>query len=193
MVGRAKRGLKSIVCAGIIGLALAGGVKEARATIVPFDSNSIVKDYIEYYIQTDKSIYNLGENVEMLYRVTNMGVEDVTFEFPYSPEWNFWVEKDGEHIWRAVNGWWTAQTQFTLSPSESREFPSIAPPYIWNMRDDENNLVDEGQYNVIGGLHAGVGGYEYTKVSVPITIVPEPGSLALLGVGLLFFNKKRES
>lgn len=43
------------------------------------DSNSTVLDDIEYYVQTDKSVYDLGENVEMLYRVTNLGDEDETF------------------------------------------------------------------------------------------------------------------
>jgi len=63
MAGKAKRGLKGIVCAGVIGLALAGGVREARATTAPFDSNSITKNNIEYYMQTDKSVYDLDENV----------------------------------------------------------------------------------------------------------------------------------
>jgi hypothetical protein len=42
----------------------------AGATLV--NSNSIVQDDIEYYIQTNKAVYDLGENVEMLYRVTNL-------------------------------------------------------------------------------------------------------------------------
>jgi hypothetical protein len=58
----------------------------ANATV---NSNSIIQDDIEYYIQTDKSVYNLGEDVEMLYRVTNLRSEDVEFYFPNSPAWNF--------------------------------------------------------------------------------------------------------
>jgi hypothetical protein len=58
----------------------------ASATV---NSNSIIQDDIEYYIQTDKSVYNLGEDVEMLYRVTNLRSEDVEFYFPNSPAWNF--------------------------------------------------------------------------------------------------------
>ena len=42
----------------------------------PVNSNSIIKDNIEYYIQTDKSVYKLGEKVEMLYRVTNKRGEE---------------------------------------------------------------------------------------------------------------------
>jgi len=136
------------------------------------NSNSKVVDGIEYYIQTDKSLYRLGEHVEMLYRVTNLGDEDVTFSSLPLPEWNFWVEKDGEYIWRAVNVWWGTITEFTLSPGESREFPAHDHPRIWNMRDKENNLVNVGKYSVIGGLYEGSGYYDHTKVSVPIRIIP---------------------
>ncbi len=35
------------------------------------NSNSIVKGDIEYYLQTDKAVYEAGETVQKLYRVTN--------------------------------------------------------------------------------------------------------------------------
>jgi len=167
-------------------------VSEACAT--PVNSNSIIQDGMEYYIQTNKSVYILGENVEMLYRVTNLGDEDVTFWFPHIPVWNFWVEKDGENIWRAVNGWYGMITEFTLSSGESKEFPDISSPYIWNMRDNGDKLVHVGEYNVIGGLYAGTGEYDSTRVSVSIEIVPEPTSIALLGVGIvgIIFKKQRD-
>ena len=135
------------------------------------NSNSKVVDGIEYYIQTDKAVYNLGENVEMLYRVTNLGDEEVTFGFPGSPEWNFWVERDGENIWTAVEGWWWIGSGFTLAPSEYKEYP-----YLWDMRDHENNLlVNVGGYSVIGGLDgAATEFYDFTRISVGIKIVPEP-------------------
>jgi hypothetical protein len=152
----------------------------------PHNSNSIILDEIEYYIQTDKSVYNLGENVEMLYRVTNLRDESVTFGFPHYPGYQFLVEKDGEQIWDAPKGWLQVPTGLRLLPGETREFPNdYAPPLIWPMRDNENNLVDLGTYNVIGGLY----GYDYTKVAVPIDIVPEPSSFLLLALGM--FLKKR--
>jgi hypothetical protein len=42
------------------------------------DSNSIIKDGVEYYIKTDKTIYDLSENVNILYRVTNLTDETVS-------------------------------------------------------------------------------------------------------------------
>ena len=192
MNGETKKNIRKLFWAGIVGLAiLAGHPKDAGATLV--DSNSIVQDGIEYYIQTDKSLYTLGEDVEMLYKVTNLRDEDVTFSFHYSPEWNFWVEREGQSVWRAVNGWYAMGSQFTLIPGESKEFPVYSPPYIWDMQDSKNNLVDIGEYNVIGGLDDGKGEYDSTGVSVRIEIVPEPTSIALLGLGLvcIIFRKGR--
>jgi len=65
IVNKAKKSLKSLAYAGLVGLALAGG-GEAKGDV---NSNSITQNNIEYYMQTDKSVYDLGENVEMLYRV----------------------------------------------------------------------------------------------------------------------------
>jgi len=54
-----------------------------------------------------------------------------------------------------------------LAPNDSDEYS-----YVWDMRDNKNNLVDVGKYSAIGGLYAGTGNYVSTKVSVPIEIIP---------------------
>ncbi len=181
MVGRAKRGLKSIVCAGIVGLALAGGVREAKATTAPFDSNSIVKDYIEYCMQTDKSVYNLGENVQMLYRVTNLGDQKVTIGWvPMDPpaHYNFRVMQDGAQVWRypyitPVMG----MEPFDLWPHASRGFSKT-----WNMMNDNGTpwqesddfLVSPGLYSVVGELRLAMSPSGRVPVSVSVEIIPEP-------------------
>ena len=157
-----KKTLEGIVIAGSIGsIPLISGCKKNPVESEPesiLNSNSIIKDSIKYYMQTDKKIYSLGEEVEMLYRVTNLSDEDVTFRFPHSPQFNFWIEKDGEVIWRAINGWWPVITEFTLSPNNSKEFS-----YVWG--------GEVGRYSAIGGLYAGSGPYDHTKVSVPVEII----------------------
>ena len=75
-------------------------------------------------------------------------------------------------------------TFFTLLPNESKEYA-----WVWDMRDDwewyGGVLVEPGVYDIIGGFDAmAEEWYEYSKVSVSITIVPEPGSV-LLFAGVL--------
>jgi len=85
MASKMKKGLEKLVCAGMVVLALAGCANATlRTTLV--DSNSIVEYGIEYYIQTDKSVYNLGESVEMLYRVTNVTDGNVKIGCALFPE-----------------------------------------------------------------------------------------------------------
>ena len=164
-------------------MVLAGISSLAEGDVI--NSNSTIVDDIEYYVQTDKEIYNLGEDVEMLYRVTNLSEKEVSFGFPQYDVYNFWVDKDGDNIWRAVNSWLWVATEFTLSHNESKEFPTSIPYQIWDMRNSEGNLVNLGQYDIIGGLFSTSGGYEYTEVSAPITIVPEPATILIFGTGII--------
>lgn len=159
--------------------------------------NSIEVNDIEYYIQTDKSVYDLGENVEMLYRVTNLGTEDVKIFCSRSPEFNLWVQKDEETIWMKAQGWYWSSPGITLLVGESTELT-----HDWGMIDDDDNLVEQGIYDVVGVMYNepwnDYNGRDYsiTEVAVPITIVPEPVSLTLFVAGLYIlhnFNKKRRS
>ena len=56
-----------------------GTAQSAIAT--PVNSNSIIADGIEYYVQSDKAVYDVEDNIEMLYKVTNLTSEPVTFSF----------------------------------------------------------------------------------------------------------------
>ena len=122
---------------------------------------------LKYHMQTDKSVYKLGEKVQMLYRVTNLRDESVKFVISHTPEWNFWIEKDGELIWSAVKSWSDLITIIILAPDDSDEYS-----YVWDMKDNNNILVNVGKYNAIGGFYDGRGNYDHTKVSVPIEIIP---------------------
>ena len=196
MMGETKNILKKLFWAGIVGLViLAGHPKDAGATLV--DSNSIVRDGIEYYIQTDKSVYDLGESVEMLHRVTNLRDEAVTFVFAYQQQCFFEVWYGETRIWgwpKLVN---PAGSGFTLQPGEFKEFLKD-----WDMSNDNGTLtpiddffVSPGIYDVSGQLMgSSTSGIIPESVLVPIQIIPEPCSLALLGAGLLgiILAKKRK-
>jgi len=69
MNGEAKKRLKKLIFAGISILFMAANVK---ATLV--DANA-VEEGLEYYIRIDKGVYDLGETIELLHRLTNVGSE----------------------------------------------------------------------------------------------------------------------
>ena len=162
------------VVAGMIVVALAGC---AKATIV--NSNSIVEDNIEYYIQTDKAIYDLGDNVEMLFRVTNLADTDVVLgEVIADPlaYYDFRIMQDGSQIWEyPYMSVVLAFGPFDLGSYESKEFQTV-----WNMMNDNGTPwlpdddfpVSAGIYEVVGELDLISG--ERVPVSVSIEIIPEP-------------------
>jgi len=190
MSGEANKILKSVVCAGIVGFALTAC---AKANLV--NSNSIVQDDIEYYIQTNKSVYDLGEEVGMLYRVTNLGDTDVVLgEVIADPlaYYDFRIMQDGSQIWEypymsVVLGF----GPFDLGPYESKEFQTV-----WNMMNDNGTPwlpdddfpVSPGIYEVVGELDFISG--ERVPVSVSIEVIPEPASLLLMAIGIVVVRVK---
>ena len=168
MSGIRREKLGRLICAGIATLALAGS---AKATLV--NSNTVVEDEIEYYVQTDKSVYHLGEDVEILYRGTNLSEDDVEFIFSYGPIDNtcdWMVDKDQLRIWdnlgRPATG---VMTSFNLSPSGSFEYT-----HTWNMTYKNGDDILPGNYNVTGVLGYHPDHDRYVPVSVEITILSEP-------------------
>ena len=133
-----------------------------RADIVPLTPNSdfIVQDGIEYYIQTDKAVYNLGENVEILYRITNVSTDpiDIGMVLHGSGVWvDFFITADDNtDIWQLLripppSGW----EMLHLEPAESKE-----REITWDMISDngtfldhdDDYLVSPGFYNITGEL-----------------------------------------
>jgi len=190
MTAKGKKLLKKLICAGIVILFM---TVSAKATLV--NSNSIIDLGIEYYIQTDKSVYRLGENVEMLFRVTNLRDEAVTIGCSQSPEFNLFVRKDAERIWALIHFFSAYSPGVELLAGEPKELT-----HSWDMSDDDGVVVEPGLYTVVGVMYNQTWnyynnrGYTITEVGVPITIIPEPGSLAILGMGflsLLIYNRRK--
>jgi hypothetical protein len=192
MNGKANKNLKNLICVGLVILAL---VIPAKATLVT--SNSIIVDDIEYYTQTNKSVYDLGEDVEMLHRVTNLGVEDIMFQFITQAQCSFEVWDAETIIW-----WWPkyasqSGSSFTLQPGEFKEFLTD-----WDMMNDngtpeiyDNFLVSPGIYYVSGQLKNPFrtipDGVTPESVSVSIEIIPEPATILLFGLGVLLVKARK--
>jgi len=179
----------------VLVLALAGC---ARGNLV--NPNSVVEDGIEYYLQTDKYIYDLGENVQMLYRVSNLTGSPVDIgEVLGSGEdlsANFVItQDDNTDIWEFLRvlppaGW----AMFHLEPGESRELQ-----ITWDMisdngtffNPDDDYRVGQGSYNIMAELILSNAYRDRSvPVSVSIEVIPEPSTLLLFGLGALLLRKQ---
>lgn len=158
-------------------------------------SNSLVVDDIEYYIQANDSVYDLGEDVEMLFRVTNLGEAAISISTMY-PIRDFTVsEKVGEDYNEIWNWSWDKSfpmgtTTFSLQPNESKEINGTWPQI------DLNNSIDVADHTqVLQGIYS-LSGYlapTDTSIAIDVTIVPEPATILLVGTGLLYLRRNKRT
>jgi hypothetical protein len=171
-----------------------------RADIVPLapNSNSIVQDGMEYYIQTDKAVYNLGENVEILYRVTNVTENPIYLgEGPWWPDCYRSIVKDN-----VDNEVWLWPRELPILPPMNfglSEYESIECERYWNLMNDNGTwLYEPDDFPVHPGLYTVTGElwlyepYQIVPVSVYIDIIPEPATILLLAFGSLFLTNLRQ-
>jgi hypothetical protein len=148
--------------------------------------NSIEVNDIEYYMQTDKVIYSLGEEVNFLYRVTNLKDEEWRID-GFFPILDVVAEEiDGQNFNEIWNWSWDqfhpmGPMVFTLGPGESAELDDIWPQIDLNGSVDpvDHTQVPPGLYRIAGVCYP-------TDISIPvdITIVPEPSTLIIFIAGL---------
>lgn len=192
-----KGGLEMIKKAGILAVIivvfglLTVSLRAELAALTP-NSSSVVEGGIEYYIQTDKAVYNLGENVEILYRVTNLTDNPVSIgeKSLFSPDYDVIITDDGDtKVWQYIltlppPPTPPETTMFHLEPYESKDYQTT-----WDLTNDNGTSdrtddlpVDPGMYNVTGELNL----YfweEIVPVSVSVETIPEPATFLLLGLG----------
>ncbi len=138
------------------------------------NSAVVEKDGIEYYLQTENHSYNLGDTVEILYRVTNK--TNYVRKLGVVPNCEYcknelYITHGEEEIWRKCRiippcGF----TEFNLNSNESWEYEDD-----WDMtndngtfeQDDDFSITSSGTYNVVGELRLYEGG---TRVPVLVSI-----------------------
>lgn len=133
------------------------------------NSYSKVVNGLKFYVQTDKSEYTAGQEVKMIYKITNMTTQPITYTLPQSPVWNFWVKKDDAIVWQSVEMAAAVMTKLTIKPGETKTFPENTP-VIWNMQDKNGAAIGSDKYEVIASLQGAQGKFDFSKVSVTITV-----------------------
>ena len=161
------------------------------------NSNSVVQDGIEYYTQTDKAGYAVAEQVEMLYRVTNLREETLQIQFCNQEQHAFEVrDGNGARVWFAPVVSQPAGSIVNLEPGSHTEYSETwnLTKYLGSNEPENGTLVLPGTYEITGSLFETCGGSlgEYVvPVSVPIEItsgpIPaiSPTGLAALTLGIL--------
>lgn len=195
-------------CVAIIALVMLVGAKESRANLVPISASYLGQEGIEYYIQTNKAVYDVGEDVEMLFRVTNMRDEDVRIYGGWPMRDIIVEEKEGNNL-RVLWQWWWFKigpgmpVGIDLEPGESSKISGSWPQTDWNETPEieDDFQVLPGTYRVSGILKGRIGDFENfeyldSRISLDITIVPEPATIFTLvfGIyGLRHLKRKRIS
>ncbi|HUS73394.1 MAG TPA: hypothetical protein VMY06_10040, partial [Sedimentisphaerales bacterium] len=147
------------------------------------NSKTIIEDGIEYYVKTDKSVYELGEHTEILYRITNL-TDEVWAVVGMGYVWDILVEvKEGQslrQVWRF--GWENSAPPgpggLRLQPGESWELRVPWPQFNMYRTGDpwDYTQAPPGTYRITGVLY----GYRvwpeppmeiHSSVSVHITVV----------------------
>ena len=116
------------------------------------NSDSVEENGIEYYLETDKSSYRLGESVSILYRITNKTDELKELGTVYNCEScirQLQITSNGEVIWKSCRvpppcGHKT----FRLNPHESWEHTEV-----WNMINDNGTLEPDDDFSVVPGVY----------------------------------------
>ena len=172
-----------------------GIAAQSWGNLLPVNSNTVVQDGIEYYIQTDKRVYDLEQDVEILYRVTNLRDEEWEVKSWY-PVCDISVGENPvdefAEIWSLhwYGGGHTGPAVLRLQPSESEVVEAVwAQINHQGTREiEDDTVVLPGVYRVLGVIEA----LDRT-VAVDITIIPEPASLALFagGIGILNWIGRR--
>ena len=200
MNGENRKSLKNLICAGISILFITAS---AKATLV--DANA-VKEGIEYYIRIDKDVYKLGEAIEMLHRLTNVGEQtlnvcDISF-YTYRLEL---TRPEGDTIFAPYFGppFPPMPPGFpdiiTLNPGEYMEIRWDITSNTWGIDGEwvEEPFATFGQYSIISeydNSFADEGPVRLVPDALHFAIIPEPTTITLLGFGLailLVRNKGR--
>ena len=203
MMVETKKILKKLVCAGIVGLVvLAGAAGEARATIV--DANA-VEEGLEYYIRIDKGVYDLGEAIEMLCRITNVGSENLnvselgiytlSFELTRPERDTLFSPYFGPPFPPMPPG---LPDIVTLNPGEYMERRYDITSRRWGTDGQwvEEPFTTVGHYSISSKYeNCGFGAEGPSKLepdALDFAIIPEPASVALFSLGLasLLVRKK---
>lgn len=82
---------------------------------------SVNYDGIEYYMATDQSEYSVDDSVHMMYKITNLSDTPISFIFPSTQRYDFFIMRNDTFIWSWSwgQGFMPMMGQILLNPGDS--------------------------------------------------------------------------
>jgi hypothetical protein len=88
-------------------------------------NNEISENYdgIEYYMATDQAVYSIGDSVHMTYKITNLSDSPISFIFPSTQRYDFFIMRNDSFIWcwSWGLGFITLMGEIFLNPGDSTQ------------------------------------------------------------------------
>jgi len=170
----------------------------AAVGVLAVNSNTLVQDGIEYYIETEKIVYDLGEDVQIIYRITNLRDEQWRVAGSGSNGDVIVESKDGiRNVW----SWYATRGGaghggpriLRLQPNDAYEIGTFWGQVDYNgtFEFEDDFAVMPGRYGVLGVVE-GTENFSYPiyrSVGIEITIIPEPGSFGLFALAMLCLKR----
>lgn len=101
---------------------------------------------VQIGLRLNKTMYRMGESVEIALALINPGTTAADFQFSTGQMYDFIVFRNGQVVWQWSHGraFTQALTTLALKPSESKVFREQ-----WDQRDAKAQQVPAGEYEMI--------------------------------------------
>jgi len=153
-------------------------------------------------VQTDKTVYQLGEEAQILYSLHNSSADEMAIVGDTHDDWmrvlafENAANRDRSDLLlneRAVWGDWASLSygRIGLGPGET-----YGGHLTWGLADLQGRPVGPGEYELVGvdAVYYWGGGpvMDYTNAAAAIIVLPEPGMLALtVGAGVVIVRRRK--
>jgi len=131
---------------------------------------------VDISVATDKSVYQLGDNMTISITAYNSGSESVTLKFGSTMQASYLM--DNTFDWTKGKTYATVLTSVTIAAGDS---------YTWTLSYGTKEMA---YYTLDIGSHAVVGevlGYDSSS-PVEFIVIPEPATLLVFSIGLPIFR-----
>lgn len=139
---------------------------------------------LQITVDTDKDVYQVGENVHVYISVYNPSAEDITLNMATPP---------AKYLLDETYFWKQNMVSISWAPPLDDVLIQSGQTLIWQL---DHNEVENAEYPLEVGIHT-VRGYVYSIETigqfselVEFQVVPEPITFSLLGIGVFFIKRK---